>query len=105
MKYNLYSVEDVKAARFNPPFTADTHVDAIRAFAKPCQNPESLWNQYPTDYRLMFIGTFDNITGEVKSQNGTFISSALDHQPKPTAQNVAVPMENGLNEAGKHFTK
>lgn len=94
MKVNLYAVQDVKAHRFNPPFSGQSHVEAMRAFAQPCQNPESLWNKYPEDFSLFHIGTFDDESAQVESILPAFLSSALDHaKPK------------GLNDAGERYVK
>lgn len=87
MKVNLYCVEDIKAGRFNPPFVAQTSVDACRAFEKNCLNSESLWNKYPEDFRLVCVGTFDDenpIASEWKHPG--FIASAMNYVTKTVSK-------------------
>lgn len=87
MKTKLYSVEDVKSGRFNPPFASQTDVDACRAFQRNCENTETLWNKYPEDFRLVHIGFFDD-EQPMASQWAfpTVIASAMNYVQKKVSR-------------------
>lgn len=65
MQLNVFSIRDSKAEIFNPPFIKQTHGEAERDFHRMVKNPESLPHQYPEDYDLYHLGTFDDQTGEI----------------------------------------
>lgn len=64
MKF-LFSVYDTKAAVFSNPFTSVNKFTAIRDFQNAVNDPQSNISQYPDDYILYELGSFDDITGEV----------------------------------------
>ncbi len=65
MILQVFSVFDVKAEAYLPPFFMKTKGEAIRAFSASCNDPESMFSKYPLDYTLMAIGTFDDSSGVI----------------------------------------
>lgn len=59
----LFSVLDVKGNLFNRPNAHLSTADALRNFSVLVNNPETLFNQFPDDFALCEIGTFDPETG------------------------------------------
>lgn len=92
MKLNAYSVRDEKAARFITPFFIQTHAEAIRVFGENVLNEKTMWHKYPEDFRLYYIGSFDEESAQLESKSVPLhLSSAIDF----------VNRSLGLNEAGK----
>lgn len=65
MPSKIYSVFDNKADVFSPPFVAATKGLATRIFADVVNDKNSQVNRYPADFKLVEIGTFDEVTGRV----------------------------------------
>lgn len=58
-----FSVHDSKAEAFIQPFFTPTVAVALRAFGSACNDDTQKFCQYPDDYTLFEIGTFDCDTG------------------------------------------
>ena len=99
MILNAYAVHDDKGLIFARPFFMPTHGQAMRAFGESCQDPNSMPMKYPSDFRLYFIGTFDEETATLSSlgKPPELLASALEY--------VKINLETGLNEAGKTYLK
>jgi len=67
MILRMYSVRDAKAEVFNPPFYQKTHGEAERTFAQLVRDPKSTVSQFPEDYDLYYLGTYDDQAGKVQS--------------------------------------
>lgn len=67
MQLKMFSVRDQKAQIFNPPFYAHTPGEAERNFTRLAKDPQSTINQFPEDYDLYEIGSYDDQTGHVQS--------------------------------------
>lgn len=63
----LYSVKDLKSARFGNPFSSFNDEVAIRDFTTLCKdkNPNNLCGIYPEDFDLYCVGSFDEDTGAI----------------------------------------
>lgn len=72
---NLYSLMDLAADEYGPPFIAKTNEVALRQF-------KQLIGTVPadsrTDYRLVLIGTFDVATGDVEACKKEVINFASE---------------------------
>ena len=55
----VFSVLDVKANVFNRPNAHGTTAEALRNFAVLVNNKETLFNQFPDDFCLCELGSFD----------------------------------------------
>jgi len=78
MILKMYSIRDSKGEIFNPPFYSKTHGEAERSFRTLATDSKSTIFQYPEDFDLYQIGTYDPDSGEVKqTEQPKFVISAL----------------------------
>ena len=63
----IFSVYDEKAETYSLPLTHSSVQVAIRSFTAAVKNPQSFIHQFPSDYALYHIGSFDEDTSEIKS--------------------------------------
>lgn len=66
MEMSIFSVWDEKAVTYATPFFTVNDETGVRAFAQACNDPSTMLNQNPADFRLYKVGLFDMDTGEVK---------------------------------------
>jgi len=64
MEHKMYSIRDAKAESFNPPFYKITHGQAERDFNTLVNDPKSAVWQYPEDFDLYYVGTYEDSTGK-----------------------------------------
>jgi len=60
MKHLLFTVHDVKAEIFLPPFFVPTIGIATRAFKDCVNSAEHVFGKHPADYTLFSLGSFDD---------------------------------------------
>lgn len=65
MELKVYSIRDAKGEIFNPPFYKKTHGEAERDFQTLCRDEKSMPSQYPEDFDLYFLGTYDDVSGKL----------------------------------------
>jgi len=63
MIYQAYSVKDLKAEAFAPPFFLINNQVAMRGFNAALRDPQNQMSQWPADYALYRIGEFADDTG------------------------------------------
>lgn len=63
MQLKRFSVFDLKAEAFLPPFYAQTTGLAIRMFESAASDQNHDFHKYATDYTLFELGTFDQAKG------------------------------------------
>lgn len=63
MKMRVFSVYDVKAEMFSPPWVMGTIGEATRAFQDLANDANSSVSKHPGDFKLCCLGEFDNVTG------------------------------------------
>lgn len=81
----MFSVFDEKANAFLDPFFAKTEGMAIRMFEQTLQDPQCPFAQFPGDFTLFMIGTWDEFTGKPEPlEHGTVSSlgTALQYMPR-----------------------
>lgn len=61
----LFSVYDSKAEMYSAPFVERTHETARRSFLAAVRDDKSAVGQYPHDYALFVIGSFDDTSGVI----------------------------------------
>lgn len=61
----LFTVHDVKAETFMPPFCVPSKGLAIRAFEDCVNSDEHHFGRHPADYTLFSLGHFDTDSGEI----------------------------------------
>lgn len=66
MQSKVYSVYDVKALSYGPPFLASTDGIAIRMFGELVNDPNTSVGRHPEDFKLYAIGFFEDQRGTIK---------------------------------------
>lgn len=62
MLLELFTVRDVKAEVYLPPFTFRHKGEAVRAFEQSLQDRNTTMGQFPQDYVLFRLGTYDDVS-------------------------------------------
>ena len=63
MKLQIFSVYDEKAAVFGTPIFLPHKGIAVREFSDIVLDKSSSIGKHPSDYKLMLLGEFDNVSG------------------------------------------
>jgi len=63
MDKNLYTIFDKKSEIYAPPFVELTDGTAVRMVTDLLSTPNTPFAKYPTDYTLVRIGSYDELTG------------------------------------------
>lgn len=89
MNYKVFSIHDNRTNEWAPPFFQSSNVHAIRSFTQAVRNPDpnNMLSNYPNDFDLYFIGTWDSESG--------ILTTAI-HEKVANAQAV-LPKENTGN--------
>lgn len=61
----MYSIRDMKAESYGPIVAYNNDGEACRALALALREKGSPISEFPTDFNLVYLGTFDDDTGEV----------------------------------------
>lgn len=89
MKRKVFSVYDVKAQTYANPFLFTHKGEAIRAFMTGATDKSTSLNKYPSDYKLYYLGEFDDQSGKLHSiPNPEYLNTASDfvHNELPITQ-------------------
>jgi hypothetical protein len=78
----MYSVYDVKAEIFSSPHFMGSDGVAIRSFSTACEDENSQFYKYPTDFSLYVVGEFNIETGEISPLKPKQICNASEFTPK-----------------------
>ncbi len=96
----IYTVHDVKAETFMPPFFVPSKGLAIRAFEDCVNSKDHHFGKHPADYTLFHLGSFDTDTGEfdlIDKQsvgNGVEFVNPLKPEPPENANTSRSQHEN-----------
>lgn len=63
MKLNLYTIHDIKSGIFNAPIAFVNEDTMVRSFTREFQKPGSVIHDFPADYRVYLVGTWDDANG------------------------------------------
>ena len=85
MKQNLFCVFDSAAHRYLDPFVAPTAEVAMRGFGHAVNQENHQFNQFPEDYTLFHIGSFDPESGQLEPETPRSLGNALTFK-KPSPQ-------------------
>nr|WAE43452.1 MAG: nonstructural protein [Microviridae sp.] len=61
----IYSIKDVKSGAYLTPMVCENHVDATRQFQRATNSDQSIIFEYPEDFELFYLGSFDIISGAI----------------------------------------
>lgn len=75
----MFAVLDMSATVFDDPFTEHTVESAIRAFRVACQTEGTKMNQFPEDFVLYHVATFDKEAGEITAMKPRKVASATSY--------------------------
>lgn len=64
MSKKLYSIRDIKAGEFSPPFVASSDLEAQRSVVASMSST-SMLTRFSSDYELHCVGSFDTRDGSV----------------------------------------
>lgn len=64
MKFNVYSIRDIKTGFLSPTFEINDAV-AVRNFSHAVQQSGSVLFTHASDFQLFHIGTFDSDSGKL----------------------------------------
>lgn len=59
----MFSIRDSKAETFHQPWFAKNQAEAERNFTQLARDEKSTISQFPEDYDLYYIGTYDDERG------------------------------------------
>jgi len=65
MKLVIFSVYDLKAKAYLPPFFLPKEEMAVRVFTDCVNDPTHQFSKHPNDYTLFKLGDFNDDTGEL----------------------------------------
>lgn len=63
MRVEMYTVFDSAVKAYLPPFYARARGEALRSFMEACNDPTSNFSKHAQDYRLFYLGDFDDGSG------------------------------------------
>ncbi len=94
MVLKMFCLYDRKSEIHQPPMFCHNTGHALRVFASYCNRPDQMLSQYPEDFQLFEIGTFDDQTAVVEKLDKphlvcTVTELITEHAPKgdPHADN------------------
>lgn len=67
MILRVFSIRDLKAAAFAPPFFMARDELAVRAFSDAIQDSSQPMSRHPEDYHLFYLGEYDDESGQLTS--------------------------------------
>ncbi len=74
-----YAIKDIQTKLFTNPHFMTNEIIAKRAFENACKNPESNFNQYPSDYSLYHVGSYNIESGKMTSTTPSQIANATEY--------------------------
>ena len=92
IKEQIYSVKDVKAGNYLPPFTAGNDAVAIRSLSQIVNSGRGQMAEFPEDFDLYHVGEWTVETAEVVSVIPRHVIHVINL--KRGAQNVSTPTNN-----------
>lgn len=74
----IYTVRDSKVEAYLPPFYAANDAVAIRMITDTANDPNTLFNKHPIDFTVIYIGEFEESTGELFPADHKIIGKIID---------------------------
>lgn len=76
MVHKIFTIRDAKGEFYTQPFIKKTHGEAERDFRMLVNDEKSQINQFPEDYDLYYLGTFDDESGKMETSAPTHLIAA-----------------------------
>lgn len=64
MTYMITAIRDAKTGFLTPGFHASKEA-AVRDFISVCRRPDTAVHEFPVDFSLVFLGSYDTDTGSI----------------------------------------
>jgi len=77
-KMRIYSIFDIKAEEFSPPFFAQNDRLAQRMVTESTRGNGSMLSAYPEDFLLYRLGEFESGTGVIEPELPSILISVKD---------------------------
>lgn len=77
MNNEMFAIRDRKIGAYKAPFTARNAGDATRMFAGAIKQGNTQLSEYPEDFDLFYIGSFNDLSGQLDSVKPEFVCSAI----------------------------
>lgn len=82
----FFAVKDMKAQLFRAPFAQRSAAEALRGWQIAASKPDTEIHDFPNDFRLYELGSFDDFTGQITQHPHLIdLGSAADYQKTPPA--------------------
>lgn len=78
MIHQIYVVKDTKADSYTVPMFFQNNAVAIREMERAASQPGSQYQTHPEDFILFHIGSFDQGTGEMYSEDVSTVIRFID---------------------------
>ncbi len=78
MKHKIFSIFDVKAQAYLPPFCLPERGMAIRTFSDCVNSKDHQFSLHPGDYTLFELGVWDDAVAIIASQAGSKVVNGLE---------------------------
>lgn len=98
-KLKAFSIYDVKAEVYSPPFFLMTNGLAVRQFEQLANDLQTTIGQHPADFTLFEIGHFDDASGTlVNLQANNPLGAGIDFVHRDPADQWLKPETNGSQD-------
>lgn len=88
MVTKVFAIQDVKSEMFHTPFFYPHNGQALRAFTELVRDGQSMVSKYPGDFKLVWIGTFDDASGKLVASDMVTLGFGTDF----VASDTVVPL-------------
>uniref|UniRef100_UPI0040472CB7 phage ORF5 protein n=1 Tax=Yoonia sp. TaxID=2212373 RepID=UPI0040472CB7 len=79
---NLYTIRDDQAGTFGPLFQARNHALMGRIVEQSCGGTSNVMGQYPNDFSVYHVGSFDDDLAELSPIIITKLGTVADYMRK-----------------------
>ena len=86
MLIRLYSIFDRVACVFADPFVSINDATAARAFTLAQSSPDSMLFASPGDFQLYYLGSMDNINGDILTSDDFEPYKVCDGHPREVTE-------------------
>lgn len=80
MIYKAFSVLDVRSEVYSKPFFMLAVGEAVRAFKDLANDAQTTVGRHPGDFKLVQVGTFDDVKGELLYTDPVSLGFANEYQ-------------------------
>ena len=78
----IYAIKELNADYFMQPMFFRTDAEAKRAFEIGCKNPDSFLSQFPNQFDLYRLSSYDDSTGKIVNESIKWLCNGNDFARK-----------------------